>query len=71
MQFLVKAVDSTRAIQQLRVVAGNAEGARQAAEHQGLRVLTVAPAQRFAPPRPRPPRAVRMSCPTGAGSPGP
>ena len=48
MQFLVKAVDSARAIQQLRVVAGNAEGARQAAEHQGLRVLTVAPAQGLA-----------------------
>src|SRR4051794_35578515 len=47
MQFLVKAVDGGRGIVQLTLDAGSLESARQAAEHQGLRVLSLAPKRKL------------------------
>jgi general secretion pathway protein F len=47
-QFQIKAVGAGSAIVQLTVDAGNADNARQLAEHQGLRVLTVAPVRKLA-----------------------
>ena len=46
MQFRIKAVDGGRGIVQLTVDAGSADGARLLAEHQGLRVIGVAPSRR-------------------------
>jgi general secretion pathway protein F len=48
MQFQVKAVDGGRGILQMTVDAGTLDMARQVAEHQGLRVLSVAPVRRLA-----------------------
>lgn len=48
MQFQVKAVDGGRGILQLTVDAATLEMARQLAEHQGLRVISVAPVRRLA-----------------------
>jgi general secretion pathway protein F len=48
MQFLVKAVDGGRGILQMTVDAGTLDMARQQAEHQGLRVLSVVPARKLA-----------------------
>jgi general secretion pathway protein F len=48
MRFRIKAVDGGRGIVQLTVDAGSPESARQAAEHQGLRVIGLAPVRRLA-----------------------
>jgi len=48
MQFQVKAVDGGRGIVQLTFDAGTLDGARQAAEHQGLRVIAVSPVRKLA-----------------------
>jgi general secretion pathway protein F len=48
MQFQVKALDGSRGIVQLTLDAGTLESARQAAEHQGLRVIAVAPVRKLA-----------------------
>ena len=48
MQFQVKAVDGGRGIVQLMFDAGTLDGARQAAEHQGLRVIAVSPVRKLA-----------------------
>lgn len=48
MQYQVKAVDGGRGIVQLTLDAGTPDGARQLAEHQGLRVIAVAPVRRLA-----------------------
>ena len=47
MQYQIKAFHGGRGIVQLTVDAGTAESARQQAEHQGMRVLTVAPARKL------------------------
>lgn len=47
MQYQVKAVDGSRAIVQLTLDAASADGARQSAEHQGLRVIAVDPVRRL------------------------
>jgi general secretion pathway protein F len=46
-QYQIKAVDGGRGIVQMTVDASTVDGARQVAEHQGLRVLTVAPLRRL------------------------
>jgi general secretion pathway protein F len=46
-QYQIKAFHGGRGIVQLTVDAGTAESARQQAEHQGMRVLTVAPARKL------------------------
>jgi general secretion pathway protein F len=48
MQFQVKALDGGRGIVQLTFDAGSVDGARQAAEHQGLRVIAVTPVRKLA-----------------------
>ncbi len=47
MQYQIKAFQGGRGIVQMTVDAGTAESARQVAEHQGMRVLTVAPARKL------------------------
>jgi general secretion pathway protein F len=46
-QYQIKAFHGGRGIVQMTVDAGTAESARQQAEHQGMRVLTVAPARKL------------------------
>ncbi|GAB3775023.1 type II secretion system F family protein [Ramlibacter monticola] len=48
MQFQVKALDGRRGIIQLTLDAGTLDSARQQAEHQGLRVIAVAPVRKLA-----------------------
>jgi len=48
MQFLVKAVDAGHGIVSLTLEAASPEAARQAAEHQGLRMLSLRPARALA-----------------------
>ena len=48
MQYQVKALDGGRGIVQLTFDAHTLEAARQAAEHQGLRVIAIAPARKLA-----------------------
>ena len=47
MQYQIKAFQGGRGIVQMTVDAGTAESARQVAEHQGMRVLTVVPARKL------------------------